>query len=388
MSLPTSPSQGPAAPGLAERRAAQVLNSRRIRSLEFLLKASGADPWQRVQVLRKGGLNLESALDQVLTLEPGKGEKVAILYELAPLLIRHPASITRLLDRHGIHPLNYLFGVRDPHHSRIWMERMGLAFAFGDLVDRKLDNCLSFRRKRGLRTLPKGLQVAVDLLTEGCHDLTSLGQGVSAWRVRIWHCSRLERLPEDLRCSFLEVWSCKSFKGLSGHPSIALEVRLLDCPALDPPVGDGLQLPRLMINNCGGKSLLPPGTAIHSDLTIRDCPELERLPEALFVGGSLKVSGCPRLLELPADFNIGADLSLGHCPSLEALPPGLSVQGDLAITRCHAFATLPEDLKVGGKLELTALRSLDRIPEALKAHPGLEIQNCGQGPTPPEPPVD
>ncbi len=285
----------PAAPDLEEDRRSRL---ERLRNLALLLQATGASVEVQVGALAREGLGPDAALDLLMGLLPDRTARMGALADFCFRVDDHLPRFRRLLERHGVCPLNFIFArERDPRAKRLLLERMGLNFEYGAWVGEDMGLHLDFRSDPDLRTLPEGLQVDLDLRLENCPNLVGLPPGLAVRTVRIRGCGRVEGLPGDLQCAGLQV---------------------VDCPAL---------------------SLLPDGLEIGGSLVLEGLPALRRLPTGLTVRGDLRIGNCPGLEGLEWDLQVGGYLLLEDCPGLASL--GGRICGPTKVKGCPALEEPP-----------------------------------------------
>jgi hypothetical protein len=109
---------------------------------------------------------------------------------------------------------------------------------------------------------------------------------------------------------------------------------------------DDLQVvQRLDVSGCSRLERLPDNLKV-GQLIARDCVALTALPAGLRVA-YLDLTGCTSLAALPADLVVrNGQLSLRGCARLKSLPPGIGPLAQLDLSGCLNIAALPPTLAV------------------------------------------
>ncbi|GLU17199.1 hypothetical protein SLE2022_335900 [Rubroshorea leprosula] len=245
-----------------------------------------------------------------------------------------------------------------------WMEpSLSESFSLNNLVDLKILQC------KKLKSMPIiGLSSLQQLRIWDCHELTRIGDGVSAFpkslkRLDIWSCPRLETIGdsistltcleefslcscEDLRLipilsglsslQQLEITSCRELTrigdGAFAFPATLRQLRIWSCPRLET-VGESIStLTCLEELDLSGFEDLRPISSVNGFSSLR----------------KLLIDNCSPLVSLPNGLSSLRELRIDNCSSLVSLPNGLSsctALKELIIRNCHNLISISEDLK-------------------------------------------
>jgi hypothetical protein len=180
---------------------------------------------------------------------------------------------------------------------------------------------------------------------------------------------QLERLPEHIEASSLDVSGCPNLREL---PS-TLKVRHLNisgCRKIEK-WPEELEVYELQARETALETL-PPGWQVKFRLDLSHCTNLKHLPEN-FSTGSLILSGCTSLQRLPEGLEVYF-LDLAGCTQLENWPNQASVRvGRLDISGCTRVKVLPSWLRHVSQLNVGHCSNLTALPEGLTVSSWLEL---------------
>lgn len=173
---------------------------------------------------------------------------------------------------------------------------------------------------------------------------------LSRWPTRTKFIEHLlTRLPKKVENLYLV--GCTGLKALPAGLKVRVDLDLRDCVGLKA-LPAGLTVGRdLLLCGCVGLKTLPKGLIVGGNLDLSICAGLTELPKGLTVRGDLDLYDCTGLKELPAGLKVGNDLWLTGCTGLKTLPAGLKVGNNLWLTGCAGLTELPEGLRVGGRIK-------------------------------------
>ena len=180
---------------------------------------------------------------------------------------------------------------------------------------------------------------------------------------------QLERLPQHIEASSLDVSGCPNLRELPGH----LKVRHLNisgCRLIEKWPKE-LEVYELHARETALQSF-PDGWRVKFRLDLSHCARLETLPTD-FHTGSLVLSGCTSLRSLPEGLEVYF-LDLAGCTRLENWPAHLCVKvGRLDVSGCTRLKSLPSGLCEISQLNVGHCSSLESLPEGLRVTSSLEL---------------
>jgi hypothetical protein len=167
----------------------------------------------------------------------------------------------------------------------------------------------------------------------------------------------LQQLPDNLRCSSLNISDCPNLlelpQGLSCNQLEARNLQIVHVPRIAVRF-------RLDLSGCEKLETLPENLTVGS-LLLRECLSLERLPEGINTS-FLDLTGCVRLLEFPKVGTIGiGHVLLRGCIRLTALPAWLGDLAQLDLAGCEQLTELPFGLRISSWLDV-ADTGLQTVP--------------------------
>jgi hypothetical protein len=180
-------------------------------------------------------------------------------------------------------------------------------------------------------------QMTVDHLNISRWDwVKSLPRGLKARRLNVAGCKQLKTLPDDLQCSEILAQGA----GLEKVPGLKVGFRidLSQCHQL-VSIGDGLSAPTMILAECAALSILPEGLEA-SFLDISGCMELSQWPKTGSLSiGRLNMRDCIGLGTLPTWMGPISQLNISGCVGFRTLPEWTQVTSwvDVAGTRLRSL---------------------------------------------------
>jgi hypothetical protein len=209
---------------------------------------------------------------------------------------------------------------------------------------------------------PDDLRVEGALEIVGAKGLTRLPAGLTARRLTLKDCPRLEELPEGLNVRHLEISGCPRLTTLPAGLR-CYEIRARASALEELP--DGLRVEfRLDLADSPRLRRLPRGLTVGA-LVLRNCAALEALPEGLDVS-FLDLEGCARLRVWPREMRFDCGhLNLAGCAALAGLPSGLGRVAQLDLRGCAGVRDLPPALDVGSWIDVAG-SGVAALPPSLR----------------------
>lgn len=203
------------------------------------------------------------------------------------------------------------------------------------------------------------------------HKITQISpQLVECESLVLNFCTRLNRLPDNLKVGSLHIVGCTSLKSLPENLQVN---RIYASNSGLESIPESLQVRDLLdLRGCTNLTVLPDGLQVRQ-LMLTDCTSLESLPDNMKVS-QLDVSGCRSLV----DWGQGTELihesvsdlewdrwssnrdpvfrphslNASNCPTLTEIPQWLDTVSQLDITNCANLTSVPPELRVLESIEL------------------------------------
>jgi hypothetical protein len=181
-------------------------------------------------------------------------------------------------------------------------------------------------------------------------------------RLILANCEALEKLPDRLEASAIDLSGCVNLRRL---PRTVRAAALVVSRTSVFTLPAGLQIARALVAEDCPKLQAVEAIRV-SELSVRSCKALEFLAEGL-TAERLVLNGCTSLRQLPKSIVASVvHFDISNCDGFTALPDNFARLQTLDISGCSNLAELPDGIRIRSRIEVAG-SAIRQLPWSLKS---------------------